>query len=340
MAALLYIKHWDDRGTVVDEVFKAAKEAEDNRKREYDAAIHIQAVMRGVRLRQFVKYLHMCAVRIQMAWRGYLGRKSYYKHLAIKVEQQQLDCYHAMATKIKAIWKGHYVRTRVYDFYGMKRYLLALQEKNEVVRARLREYELEMRDREELERELKALEEHDQYARSCHFMVSTKVQAGVFKKAPGEFENHINDVFLGELSQSKKNKTVWHKKPGSHKTELPPLKRVQGPFKQPGVVYLQRHKNLKPTLRVQTDFTSEEVAREKEKQDEWCRRAIDEKFAPFSKMQYSYIPSLDRNTQFSNVTYGTKTFRELPIVRSVESAEFKTVFKGIPEFDKLGETYS
>ena len=48
------------------QVFKAAREAEENRKREYDAAIHIQAVMRGVRLRQFVKYLHMCAVRIQV----------------------------------------------------------------------------------------------------------------------------------------------------------------------------------------------------------------------------------------------------------------------------------
>eukprot|EP00116_Pleurobrachia_bachei_P008846 sb/3469108/ len=155
------------------------------------------------------------------------------------------------------------------------KYLLALQEKNEVVRARLREYELEMRDREELERELKALEEHNQYARSCHFMVSTKVVS----------QQPIRTQYLGHL-------------------------------------------------------TSYQPIREKEKQDEWCRRAIDEKFAPFSKMQYSYIPSLDRNTQFSNVTYGTKTFREIPTVRSVESAEFKTVFKGIPEFDKLGETYS
>ena len=78
------------------------------------------------------------------------------------------------------------------------RYLLALQEKNEVVRARLREYELEMRDREELERELKALEEHNQYARSCHFMVSTKV-VGFNKTTTIHKSTHVRVRSLDQL---------------------------------------------------------------------------------------------------------------------------------------------
>jgi len=342
MAALLFIEHWEERSTVVEDVFAAAREAELNRQREYDAALHIQAVMRGVRLRQFVKYLHMCAVRIQMAWRGYLGRIEYHKQLAQKVEQRQLNYFHTMATKIKKVWKGHYVRKNVYDFYAMKTYLGALEEKNKIVRARLREYEEEMRQREHLEAEVKELEKYDKYARSCHYMMSTQVKAGVFVKdnEPSVFEEQIKSVFPKNLSK-KNNK--WHrtveKKVDNSTYELPPLKRVQGPFKNPSVVYMQRHKSLKPTLKVQTDFNTEDVAKEKEIQEEWCKRIIDNEFAPFSRMKYEYMPSLHNNTQFSNVDYGTKSFREKP-VELLGSSQFKTVFKSIPEFDNMGEAYS
>lgn len=341
MAALTFIEHWEERGAVVEDVFAAAREAELNRQREYDAALHIQAVMRGVRLRQFIKYLHMCAIRIQMAWRGYLGRLEYHRKLANKVEQRQLNYFHSMATKIKKVWKGHYVRSHVYDYYAMKKYLGALEKKNEIVRQRLREYEEEMKRRDEVEVELKELEKYNNYARSCHFMMSTQVKAGVFVKNNEEpvFEEQIKAVFPKDLSK-KKNK--WHKtvqkKVDNTTFELPPLKRVQGPFKNPSVVYMQRHKPLKPSLKVQTDFNTEDVAKEKHIQEEWCKRVIDEKFAPFSRMKYDYIPSLHNNTKVTNVNYGTKSFREKGD-ELLGGAEFKTVFKSIPEFEKLGEAY-
>jgi len=341
MAALIFIEHWDERSSVVEDVFAAAREAELNRQREYDAALHIQAVMRGVRLRQFIKYLHMCAIRIQMAWRGYLGRIEYHRQLAAKVEQRQLNNYHNMATKIKKVWKGHYVRKNVYDYYAMKTYLGALEEKNKIVRERLREYEQEMKEREALEAEVKELEKYDKYARSCHYMMSTRVKAGVFVKEQeaSVFEDQIKAVFPKDLS---KKKNRWHKsaqKLEYSTFELPPLKRVQGPFKNPSVVYMQRHKSLKPTLKVQTDFNTEDVAKEKDVQEEWCKRIIDSEFAPFSRMKYDYMPSLHNNTQFSNVDYGTKSFREKPDELLV-SSQFKTVFKSIPEFDNIGEAYS
>ena len=42
-------------------------------------------------------------------------------------------------------------------------------------RERLREYEEEMKKREEMEAEVKELEKYDKYARSCHYMMSTQV---------------------------------------------------------------------------------------------------------------------------------------------------------------------
>jgi len=277
--------------------------------------------------------------------------------------------YHNMATKIKKVWKGHYVRKNVYDYYAMKAYLRALEQRNAIVRTKLAEYASEMKEREELEQELAELEKYNKYARSCHYMISTQVKPGVFAKPNEEhvFEEQIKAVFPGDLSN---HKTKWHYTTQStmkstastlqstatlHGTgdstlqgtsssvkstvELPPLTRIQGPFKDPKAVYLQRYKALKPTLKVQTDFTSEESAKEKEKQEEWCKRVIDEKFSPFTRLQYDYIPSLHNNTKHQTVEYGTKTFRETTDTTLVPQ-EFKTVFKNIPEFDKFGEAYS
>ena len=42
-------------------------------------------------------------------------------------------------------------------------------------RERLREYEEEMKKREQMESEVKELEKYDKYARSCHYMMSTQV---------------------------------------------------------------------------------------------------------------------------------------------------------------------
>merc|ERR1712062_767962 len=117
--------------------------------------------------------------------------------------------YHNMATKIKKVWKGHYVRKNVYDYYAMKAYLRALEQRNAIVRTKLAEYASEMKEREELEQELAELEKYNKYARSCHYMISTQVKPGVFAKPNEEhvFEEQIKAVFPGDLSN---HKTKWH----------------------------------------------------------------------------------------------------------------------------------
>ena len=37
--------------------------------------------------------------------------------------------------------------------------------------------------------------------------------------------------------------------------------------------------------------------REVEKQEEWCKRVIDEEFSPFQRMKYEYIPSLHNSSK-------------------------------------------
>jgi len=50
---------------------------------------------------------------------------------------------------------------------------------------------------------------------------------------------------------------------------------LQGPFREPEAVRQQRYKPFRPSLRVETDYTSVEEARQRMKQEEWVRRVID-----------------------------------------------------------------
>ena len=345
MASLKYIEFWEQKGDIIDNVFKAAQAAEENRQKEYDAAVTIQAVIRGVKLRAYIKYLHLCATRIQMAWRGYLGRIDYHQKLALKVQERQLAYYNTMATKIKAAWRGYYVRKYVHDYYALKAYLNALMIKNQNVRNKLAEYEKELKESEMIEDELQALEKYKQEARGCHYMISTEHQQSVFNSSfeGALFEETIKQVFPKNLAYQK---NAWHTlaEPGKRPGSLPPVRdrsRPQGPFRSKEIVYTQRFKPLKPSLRVETDFESVEKHEELERQKTWCKQVIEPKFQPFSHVKHSYERTLHNMSPYKNPSnYGNKTFREEDKGKNILPQEFKTVFTEIPEFEKYMETYS
>ena len=57
-------------------------------------------------------------------------------------------------------------------------------------------------------------------------------------------------------------------------------------------------------------------------------------------INFQFIPSPGPMTCYNfSVDYGTKTFREKP-EKFFGATEFNTVFKPIPEFDKLGEAFT
>jgi hypothetical protein len=57
---------------------------------------------------------------------------------------------------------------------------------------------------------------------------------------------------------------------------LPPLpQKLQGPFRDPIEVRKQRYRPFSPTLRLETDFESLNIAREKMKAKEWTERIHD-----------------------------------------------------------------
>merc|ERR1712149_105611 len=110
--------------------------------------------------------------------------------------------------------------------------------------------------------------------------------------------------------------------------DLPPLrnppKKMQGPFRAPGVVRAQRYRSLSPTLRVSTAYDSHIQQR---KNESMRANGIPRK---------SYEPLLHTQSPYGQIPYGSKYFREESSKRV--TSPFKSVVPPIPIFDKFGKT--
>ena len=100
---------------------------------ENNAALKIQAWFRGNKVRAYLKHLHKQATIVQKVFRGSIGRRIFRKFLEQRLKQMRLDFYCNKAVMIQKHWKGYYSRKYIFNYYKRKAYLIAVQQKNEVV---------------------------------------------------------------------------------------------------------------------------------------------------------------------------------------------------------------
>ncbi|XP_062581253.1 spermatogenesis-associated protein 17-like isoform X1 [Saccostrea cucullata] len=364
MAAMVRLLEQTD--PTVEEVYRRKNEAEEARQREYLSSVKIQAWYRGERSRAYIRHLNKCATIIQKMWRGFIGRGLTRILIKNSVLIMKINYYNRKATYIQKMWRGFYVRKYVFNYYSRKRYLEALQIKNEIVRSELEEYS-EMQEQERRRKaEKEQKERREQLARKNHYLISTEVIPGVFNSPflpyPTDTEYLLRSV--RPLMHEKKKKTDKPFDPTCKSYDLPrprvlpPLSsKPQGPFRDPSDVQQQRYKPFQPSLRVATSFTSLEDARQKMKDQEWVTRLNDNIFEPFSRRDVKYDPLLHTRSRYGHLPYGFRYFREEfqdkhvspqereRIIQSnirLEQREksFKTLVPPIPIFDKLNDTYS
>jgi hypothetical protein len=274
--------------------------------------------------------------------------------IQVHVAKMESDHYNSMAAKIQGTWRGYYVRKYVFDYHAQQRYLRELRRKNEAVRERLAQFkirqDLEQSAREETLMELRIEEE----ARRQHYMLSTKCREGIYKPHRGDksqplpFEKKMKSLKF-YLPSSHKSHTTKHRTMScdhhmtTATTTLPPLNlpnRIQGPFCDPSVVWRQRHKPLNPTLRVATQYNSEDIARAELRAREWRERVVEDKFLPFTHSpSHTYQPLLHTSSPYSRLPYGTKQFRDEDYTRNIHRKAFQTVVPHISLFDRLSSTY-
>ncbi|KAK6182299.1 hypothetical protein SNE40_010013 [Patella caerulea] len=348
MAAMVRLQR--QINSLVEETYARKNEAEESRNPEYVSAVKIQSWFRATRCRSYLKHLNSSAVNIQRKWRGFLGRKYFRILIQNGVFILKLNYYNSMASKIQKVWRGYYIRKYIFNYYSRKRYLEALQVKNEIVRSELDEYaeqqaQIQQRMADEQERNNKIYA-----ARKNHHLLSTEVIPGIYNSPflpfPSEQEYELRSVKPLGIRRKKGDKSnrfdpAWKSYNLPRPEKLPPLvSKPQGPFREPQEVQEQRYKGFKPSLRVATNYYSLDEARKQMKAEEWVARINDDIFLPVKSRDPQYQKLLYTTSKYGHLPYGTKYFREEFLDKHITPMPFKTLVPPIPVFDKLNDTYS
>ncbi|CAD5116643.1 DgyrCDS5514 [Dimorphilus gyrociliatus] len=269
--------------------------------------------------------------------------------LALKVTR-----FNEMAVKIQKVWRGYYSRKYVFNYYARQRYLEALLHKNETIRNELKEWEEMENRRQQIEEDEIMKSRIKNWAQGHHHLRGTTVIPGIYNspyKPIPELETQLILAKPRVADSGMKNRRNKYVKYGSGDAfelnqleSLPPIhEKPQGPFRDPHEVWRQRLKPLKPSLRVQTSYTSVEEARELMRKEEWAARLFDKKLVPFTHPpEKQYQPLLHGSSQYGQIPYGTAYFREEKPERFIMAhnpKHFNTVVPPIEVFEKVNDVY-
>ncbi|XP_028402897.1 spermatogenesis-associated protein 17-like [Dendronephthya gigantea] len=331
--------------SIKDELFRKLREAERNRKTEYDSAVRIQSWFRGIKVRSYLRFLHHCATVIQRHYRGHLDRIWHQKIVQNAVVQMRERYYNSMATKIQKLWRGYHTRKYVHNYYSRKRYLEGLKTKNSIVRKELEVWRISLEREKEIKRQKEEEATSEAYNKRHHYLLSTAQIPGIYS---ARFNPELATKEVEIKSARRQDRVRKHKtfsgsttaRCANSESVLPPIgKAAQGPFRTQEEALHQRHRPLNPTLRVQTAYTSVEESRTKMKADEWIARVVEKPFRPFTHRERGYNPLLHTKSTFGSLPYGTKHFREEELDKHVSQEKFRTVVSPIPVFEQFGKTY-
>uniref|UniRef100_A0A3B3IL73 Spermatogenesis associated 17 n=1 Tax=Oryzias latipes TaxID=8090 RepID=A0A3B3IL73_ORYLA len=175
-----------------------SSQAEENRKRENQAAILIQSWFRGCLERAYLSHLHKKAIIIQKIWRGFTARARVRQMVKAAYFIMKMNFYEEMAVRIQQRWRGFYARKHIHDFYARKSYMEGIIKKNNFVREELDEIcYLQKKERESLKM-IKEQTAKVYQAHRLHYLLSTKQCPGVFnspfRQAPHEMELLLRQV--------------------------------------------------------------------------------------------------------------------------------------------------
>ncbi|XP_063365039.1 uncharacterized protein LOC134653577 [Cydia amplana] len=108
-----------------------ADEAESQRHKRFLAVVLLQRMVRGYLIRKHIAWLSKKATIIQRAFRIYLARKTYMAALRRAVRQKHGRYYDKAATRIQALWRGHYSRHTKFCYRRYRRWLATVTERGE-----------------------------------------------------------------------------------------------------------------------------------------------------------------------------------------------------------------
>ncbi|OQR89267.1 hypothetical protein ACHHYP_06386 [Achlya hypogyna] len=181
-----FLACWSSRGSTLELLDAAtrltvmASDMEASADKEARAAICIQRLFRGQRVRATISRMQTAEILIARVFRGHLGRHKAHKAARRRRHTEKQARFHHLARIIQTRYRGFYSRRYVHNFATRKTYLRELEAKGNALRATLAK-RLEDQRAMELERvEEESREELVKITQNLHHLVGTAVTPGVF----------------------------------------------------------------------------------------------------------------------------------------------------------------
>jgi hypothetical protein len=167
--------------SLIQTIYRAAQEADNNWERDRKAATRIQSIVRMHQQRRRFLFLRNCAISLQRVYRGYTGRLRVLEERIANAEKRRAQIFHCHARNIQRVFRGFICRKYTNDFCAQKAYIARIAQTSDSVR------QAAIRAREEQEKflaqeQLKELrKDFINAAKDQHHLLSTAVCPGVFR---------------------------------------------------------------------------------------------------------------------------------------------------------------
>ncbi|KDO29487.1 hypothetical protein SPRG_06026 [Saprolegnia parasitica CBS 223.65] len=200
---------WAARATTLALLADAQRDAVANAATELAAAICIQRIFRGQRVRASISRMRTAEILIARVFRGHLGRHKAQKARRRRRHLEKQARFHHLARLIQTRYRGYYSRQHVHNFATRKTYLRELEAKGNALRATVQKRLDEQRALELVRVEEESRDELVKITQNLHHLVGTTVTPGVYSSPfaqarPTAFgvpvETHIRTNTLNLLS--------------------------------------------------------------------------------------------------------------------------------------------
>jgi myosin heavy subunit len=179
MAAFAQI--FQGRHSIADKYFAFLATAQENRMKEYDAALRIKRAWRAFRNRRQLEHQNQMAIRIQKRWRKYRARVLVQCLLVEKARADRIEFFNGMATRIQRCWRGYYFRRHVFDYKRQQQYLNEIAAANTQMRRQLDDHYAVTKTNEQRTRMEHERRRQEENALRSHHLVSTAAIPSIFQ---------------------------------------------------------------------------------------------------------------------------------------------------------------
>jgi hypothetical protein len=191
-----------DRGLIADKFFALVEDAQNNRAKEFTAAIKIQLIWRIHRRRLSRAHEHKMASLIQKRWRKMRAGSLLLCLRVEKAREQRVAYFNKMATEIQRVWRGYDFRRHIFDYWKQKHYLEGVRVTNIRMRRELDDHYAITKENEHQTKAEVEKKRQEQNALKSHHLVSTAAIPSVYQppgftkdaEAMPAVENYIRSV--------------------------------------------------------------------------------------------------------------------------------------------------